>query len=121
MQLSRSLFIVIAMSSLVSLPAKAKVDIDPKLWGAIGSGAFVAFLHARHVDNTKTDVVSKALNTGSAVVQKTVQLVKDHAVSAAVGVGVAYLVYHNRHVLDTHAAHEGFRWLGRHHHIAPAA
>lgn len=119
MQLSRSLFIVIAMSSLVSLPAKAKVDINPLLWGAIGTGAFATFLHARHVDNTKTDVVSRVLNTGSTVLQKTAQFAYDHRGSLAVGGIVAYLVYHNIHTPDTHAAHEGLRWLGRHHHIEP--
>lgn len=114
MQLSRSLFAVIAMSSLLSLPAKAnETHIPWKLVGAGALGLTAGYLQKRQVNNN-TDLVSKGLNTGSRVVQGLVNLVKENAVPAAVAATVAFLAYHNKHVHNTGLGHQIHHFLHQH-------
>lgn len=77
MQFSRSLFAVLALGSLTLISVSAKAEVDKKLAAVVGAVAGVAYLHERQVDEKKTDVVSKALNTGSAVVQSSFNFVKN--------------------------------------------
>src|SRR5437868_10228706 len=99
MQLSRSLFAVVVLGSLLSVPAKA--DVDYKLVAVGAAGALVAFLQARTVDETKKDNLSTVLNAGSKPTKAVVSFLKKHAGSGLAGLASAWGLYHHKDILNT--------------------
>ena len=116
MQFSRSLFAVLALGSLISVSAKA--ELDKKLAAVAAAVVGVAYLNERQVDDKKTDVVSKVLNTGSSVVQTSFNFVKKHAVNAALLGALGFVLYHNTEVHKTHAFHKLTHFLHSAEHVA---
>ena len=99
MQLSRSLFAVVVLGSLLSVPAKANVDYKLVVAGA--AGALVAFLNARQVDETKKDALSTVLNAGSKPTKAVVGFLKKHTGSGVAGLATAFGLYHHKDILNT--------------------
>lgn len=100
MQLSRSLFAIVFMGSIVSIPLKA--DVDYRLLVSGAGAALVTYLAARNIDETKKDIVSKTLNSGSKVTQNTIGFIKKHLVAGTAGLATGWALYHGKNVGNTH-------------------
>lgn len=110
MQLSRSLFAVVVMGSLLSIPVQAVVNVDYKLLGVTALGALVTFLQARKI-NDKKDVFSTALNAGSTVTQKTVKFVEANTKPVFTGVIAAAAAYYHKDILNNNAVNSALNLL----------